>query len=86
MPAPTDWATLKAIEVQRSLEGSPYDRDDVERIANALRTERAACAKIVEREVWIRSGGVAARNVANAVRLGRTDVSDESMEGFTSTE
>jgi hypothetical protein len=63
------------------------EADELRSIVNdAVVAEREACAKIAEREVWVRSGGVAARNVAKAIRTGKTNVSDAMMEGFTSHE
>lgn len=55
-------------------------------VLGLISAERDACAKIAEREVWVRSGGVAARNVAKAIRTGKSDVSDAEMVGFTSHE
>jgi phosphoribosylanthranilate isomerase len=62
-----------------------YSREN-DQLRELVANEREACAKIAEREVWVRSGGVAARNVAKAIRTGKTKVSDAMMEGFTSHE
>jgi hypothetical protein len=66
--------------------GSKQAEQAMDIVDKMLRDEREACAKIAEREVWVRSGGVAARNVAKAIRTGKTNVSDAMMEGFTSHE
>lgn len=75
-----DWATAIAAEVQASLEGGPYISDDVERIAAALRAERAASASLADSygawTYWGMHANAAAANaaaaeIAAAIHLGR---------------
>jgi hypothetical protein len=52
-------------------------------IEGMIASERDKAAEIAFREVWVRSGGIAARNVAAAIKLGVTEVTDDMMEGAT---
>lgn len=56
------------------------------KLKEALDAHRERCAEIAFREVWVRSGGVAARNVAKAIRAGHTDITDDMMVGATREE
>lgn len=69
-PSQTDWAQEKADELWGLMSGHVACRKaDVLIIAAALRAERERCAEIADKqgEYW---GGVAAKNIAIAIREG----------------